>query len=287
MTLSSLPAHTQSSVTTLRSAAFRFCVSRAQKARKSMLRKRWMPAQTFSLPSVLSQTAGKKKEKTLHSFADHLQKVYTLGAHTNLVSEAKQQAGSARAQQMNTLLGPLQSLELPKNKAKKTQPLTLVHKDTAKSMQRFYPVGKAVYPSYGCLRVTSVANNCFVTITDVWGKSFTQGSTGSVGFSSKQRLSHPAFSLGMHMAKKALQGGMKTFLLVLGGPGKSTGAAQAGILKVVQRHWKAARKENLIPTFKRGGTILLKAVPHNGCRLPARRRKRRKTKVRPLKVGKF
>jgi hypothetical protein len=31
----------------------------------------------------------------------------------------------------------------------------------------------------------------------------------------------------------------------------------------------------------------LKSIPHNGCRLPARRRKRRKTKVRPLKVGKF
>ena len=266
----------------LRAPAIRALRLKAMKTRKLLLMKRWNPG-AFNVGS--SQVNPLKNKKGNKAFFNAYREILLN------VFRTQRKEGYNRADLLSKTLGPVLDVKTQKkgfkNKKDKTSDVVLLHKETAKFSQRFYPVGKAVFPSYGIIRVTTVSNNCFVGITDVWGKSYAHGSTGSISDKTMKVLSQPAFQLGMKMARKAMQGGMKTFLLVMGGPGKSAGAAQGGIMKVVQRHWKAARKENLLPTFKRAGTIFLKSIPHNGCRLPARRRKRRKTKVRPLKVGKF
>lgn len=275
----------------LRAPAIRALRLKAMKIRKLLLMKRWNPkALHVDCSSQVNFLKNKKKAflKTYVYILDHVCKNQFKEKHTH---DDFTRANLHRANQMSKTLGPVLNVKTQKKgftkKKEKKYNVVLLHKETAKFSQRFIPVGKAVFPSYGIIRVTTVSNNCFVGITDVWGKSYAHGSTGSLSDKNMKVFSQPAFQLGMKMAMKAMQGGMKTFLLVMGGPGKSAGAVQGGIMKVVQRHWKAARKENLLPTFKRAGTIFLKSIPHNGCRLPARRRKRRKTKVRPLKVGKF
>ena len=276
----------------LRAPAIRALRLKAMKTRKLLLMKRWNPGAFNVGSSQVNPLKNKKGNKAFfNAYREILLNVFRTQRKEGYNRADFVHANVHRANQLSKTLGPVLDVKTQKkgfkNKKEYTSDVVLLHKETAKFSQRFYPVGKAVFPSYGIIRVTTVSNNCFVGITDVWGKSYAHGSTGSISDKTMKVLSQPAFQLGMKMARKAMQGGMKTFLLVMGGPGKSAGAAQGGIMKVVQRHWKAARKENLLPTFKRAGTIFLKSIPHNGCRLPARRRKRRKTKVRPLKVGKF
>nr|YP_008999845.1 ribosomal protein S11 [Prasinoderma coloniale]AGW52221.1 ribosomal protein S11 [Prasinoderma coloniale] len=290
----------------LRSMALQALRLRAKRIRHLVLRRHWSPA--GSLPST---TLGGRKGSSLHwylsgqnlveedssranfceedfPYKTRLQTLYTEGLETLSVSKtgtlqenawATLQSGRARAQASNF------SETLPTLGTQEGIDTHLLHKEEARFHARFYAQQKNRFPAYGCLHVTSVANNCFLGITDIWGQSLHHASTGSIGFTQKQRLTHPAFALGMKMAREAFQGGMKYFLLVVSGPGRGGSAAQAGITKVVQRHWKAARKEGVHPTFKRVGTLFVKKAPHNGCRLPAQRRKRRKTKVRPLRLG--
>ena len=109
--------------------------------------------------------------------------------------------------------------------------------------------------------MTTVHNNCFLGITDIWGRSFSRTSTGSLGIHPKTTTDTPSLCSWNEMAKEAFQGGMKSFLLVLSGSGRSGSAAQAGIMKVVQRRWKASRKEGSHPTFKKVGTLFVENTP--------------------------
>lgn len=279
----------------LRSVALQALRLRAKRFRRFILRRHWSPA--GSLPSTI---LGGRKESSMHWYLSgqnavegdflyktRLQALYTGGLETLTSNKdtfqektwATLRSGQARTQTSNF------SDTLPTLGTQEGVDTHLLHKEEARFHARFYAQQKNRFPAYGCLHVTSVANNCFLGITDIWGQSLHHASTGSIGFTQKQRLTHPAFALGMKMAREAFQGGMKSFLLVISGPGRGGPAAQAGIAKVVQRHWKAAQKEGVHPTFKRVGTLFVKKAPHNGCRLPAQRRKRRKTKVRPLRLG--
>lgn len=278
--------------TNLRFFAFQSLRLRAKKVRRFLLRRRWSPSGSLS-SSRLNSWYGVSGKKPYTPYQTNLQTLYTESVNLlDSVSEKNQSLAEGKKDVFPILLSakarvqnPQFSENLPTLEGQEGKKAYLLHKEQARFHARFYPDQKTRFPAYGCLHVTTVHNNCFLGITDIWGRSFSHASTGSLGFTQKQRLTHPAFALGMKMAKEAFQGGMKSFLLVLSGSGRSGSAAQAGIMKVVQRHWKASRKEGSHPTFKKVGTLFVKKTPHNGCRLPAQRRKRRKTKVRPLRLG--
>ncbi len=126
----------------------------------------------------------------------------------------------------------------------------------------------STYPNYGVLRVTSAFNNTFVALTDVWGTTLTQASVGSIGIRHRQRLPGAAYSLVTSIIKTAEDRGMTSLALVLQGPGRAHSACLAAYRAGL------ARSEGRLRSLGARQVLL---VPHNGCRAPTKRRKRRKT----------
>ena len=123
-------------------------------------------------------------------------------------------------------------------------------------------------PQYGVLRVTSAFNNTFAALTDVWGTTLTQKSVGSLGIRHRQRLPGAAFTLIADMVEVAAEKGVTQLALVTQGPGRSHSACLAAYRAGLSRSDGKVRSV---------GARQVLLVPHNGCRAPTKRRKRRKT----------
>lgn len=173
------------------------------------------------------------------------------------------------------------------------QPIRLIPRELGTALGRYQlagPSGKTgkgqdtvEYPTYAVLRVTCAFNNTFVTLTDVWGTSLTHASVGSIGISHRQRLPGAAYALVSHVMKKAQAGGVRFISLVLQGPGR----AHAACLAAYRQSLTQSSGGSSASSSGKGGSLSMVSLgafhkisqPHNGCRAPSKRRKRRKTKT--------
>ena len=172
---------------------------------------------------------------------------------------------------------PIQQASLP---IKAGTPTRILPTTVGLALGRFHPRpedsgktgrGKAetrAFPHYGVLRVTSAFNNTFAALTDVWGTTLTQGSVGSLGIKHRQRLPGAAYTLIASMVEKAAEKGITQLCLIIQGPGRSQSACLAAYRAGLARSNGKVRSV---------GARQILLIPHNGCRAPTKRRKRRKT----------
>ncbi len=110
----------------------------------------------------------------------------------------------------------------------------------------------------GIAHILATFNNTIVTITDKPGNVVAWASCGSAGFSgSKKSTPFAAQVTSESAAKKAIEHGMKTVQVYVKGPGSGRESAI-----------RALQAAGLTISVIRDVT----PIPHNGCRLPKRRR---------------
>ncbi|OGW92323.1 MAG: 30S ribosomal protein S11 [Omnitrophica bacterium RIFCSPHIGHO2_02_FULL_63_14] len=110
----------------------------------------------------------------------------------------------------------------------------------------------------GIAHILATFNNTIVTITDKSGNVIVWASCGSSGFSgSKKSTPFAAQITSENAAKKAIEHGMKTVQVFVKGPGSGRESAI-----------RALQAAGLAISVIRDVT----PIPHNGCRLPKRRR---------------
>ena len=110
----------------------------------------------------------------------------------------------------------------------------------------------------GIAHILATFNNTIVTITDKAGNVIVWASCGSSGFSgSKKSTPFAAQVTSENVAKKAIEHGMKTVQVFVKGPGSGRESAI-----------RALQATGLSISVIRDVT----PIPHNGCRLPKRRR---------------
>ncbi|CAH58317.1 30S ribosomal protein S11 [Ehrlichia ruminantium] len=111
----------------------------------------------------------------------------------------------------------------------------------------------------GVVHIHATYNNIIVTITDQQGHSLVSTSAGAYGFKgSKKATPYAAQETAGHAVKTVVeQNGMKTVSIKVSGPGAGREAAI-----------RAVQACNLNVTSIKDTTKL----PHNGCKLPGRRR---------------
>src|SRR5215207_6108733 len=110
----------------------------------------------------------------------------------------------------------------------------------------------------GVAYIQSSFNNTIVTITDPDGNVLTWGSSGAAGFKGSRKSTPYAAGLAADSAaRKAMEHGMRQVSVFVRGPGsgreaaiRSLQAAGLGISSIVD----------------------ITPIPHNGCRLPKKRR---------------
>ena len=110
----------------------------------------------------------------------------------------------------------------------------------------------------GAAHIRSSFNNTMVTITDLEGNALSWASSGGLGFrGSRKSTPYAAQTAAETAAKAAMEHGLKTVEVYVKGPGQGREAAiralQTAGLEVVMI-------KDVTP------------IPHNGCRLPKRRR---------------
>ena len=112
--------------------------------------------------------------------------------------------------------------------------------------------------SDGIAHILATFNNTVVTITDKAGNTIVWSSCGSSGFSgSKKSTPFAAQVTAENAAKKAIEHGMKSVQVYVKGPGSG--------------------RESAIRALQAAGLGIsairdVTPIPHNGCRLPKRRR---------------
>lgn len=110
----------------------------------------------------------------------------------------------------------------------------------------------------GYAYIHSTHNNTLITITNVSGDTLTWSSSGSVGFKkSKRSTSYAAQAAAESAAKKAIEIGLESVKIFVKGLGEGRESAIRGI-----------QSGGLNVTLITDTT----SIPHNGCRLPKRRR---------------
>jgi small subunit ribosomal protein S11 len=110
----------------------------------------------------------------------------------------------------------------------------------------------------GVAHVNATFNNTMVTITDAQGNAISWSSAGTMGFKgSRKSTPYAAQMAAEDAAKKAMEHGLKTVEVNVGGPGSGRESAL-----------RALQAAGLTVTTIRDVT----AIPHNGCRPPKRRR---------------
>ena len=110
----------------------------------------------------------------------------------------------------------------------------------------------------GCAYIHSTHNNTLITITNPFGDTLTWSSSGSVGFKkSKRSTSYAAQAAAELAAKKAIEMGLETVKIFVKGLGEGRESAIRGL-----------QTAGLNITLITDTT----SIPHNGCRLPKRRR---------------
>lgn len=110
----------------------------------------------------------------------------------------------------------------------------------------------------GRAHIQSSQNNTIITIADLNGNTLLWSSAGSVGFKgSKRSTSYAAQAAAESVGRKAVQSGIVSVEVLLKGLGDGRESAVRGLLS-------AGLKVTLLKDVT--------PIPHNGCRLPKRRR---------------
>lgn len=110
----------------------------------------------------------------------------------------------------------------------------------------------------GCVYIHSTQNNTLITVTDLNGDTITWSSSGSAGFKkSKRSTSYAAQAAAEIAGKKALDFGIESVKIFVKGLGEGRESAIRGIQSI-------------------GLNVLvitdITPIPHNGCRLPKKRK---------------
>ncbi len=110
----------------------------------------------------------------------------------------------------------------------------------------------------GIAHVNSTFNNTMITIADVQGNTISWCSAGVMGFKGSRKSTPYAAQVAAEEAgKKAMEHGMKTLEVYVKGPGSGR-----------ESSLRALQSMGFVVTVIRDVT----KIPHNGCRLPKRRR---------------
>ena len=110
----------------------------------------------------------------------------------------------------------------------------------------------------GVAHINSTFNNTLITISDAQGNAISWSSAGSMGFKGSRKSTPYAAQVAAEDAgRKALEHGVKTLEVIVRGPGSGRESAL-----------RALQAAGFTITSIRDVT----PIPHNGCRLPKRRR---------------
>ena len=110
----------------------------------------------------------------------------------------------------------------------------------------------------GAAHIHSSFNNTIVSVTDVAGNVIAWGSAGGLGFKgSRKSTPFAAGEVAETAAKKAMEHGLKTVEVFVKGPGSGR---EAAIRALQTAGLEISSIKDVTP------------IPHNGCRLPKRRR---------------
>jgi len=136
-------------------------------------------------------------------------------------------------------------------------PVVETKKDADKSGVVRKKKGKKQVPN-GVVHIQSSFNNTIVTITDVSGNAVAWSSSGSKGFKGSRKSTPFAAQLAAEdAARKAMDQGMRSVVVLVNGPGSGRESALRAISQV---GLKVSLIRDVTP------------IPHNGCRPPKRRR---------------
>ena len=106
--------------------------------------------------------------------------------------------------------------------------------------------------------ITATFNNTMVTITDTTGNTISWRSAGAMGFRGSRKSTPFAAQVAADdAAKKAMEHGVKTAVVLVRGPGAGR---EAALRALAAAGMKITLVKDVTP------------LPHNGCRPPKRRR---------------
>jgi small subunit ribosomal protein S11 len=112
--------------------------------------------------------------------------------------------------------------------------------------------------AYGVAHIKSSFNNTIVTITDQQGNAIAWASSGNVGFKGSRKSTPFAAQLAAESAaRKAMEHGVRRVDVVVKGPGSGR---ETAIRSIQNTGIEVVGIKDVTP------------IPHNGCRLPKRRR---------------
>ncbi len=112
--------------------------------------------------------------------------------------------------------------------------------------------------SYGVAKIKSSFNNTIITITDQQGNVLSWASSGNVGFKgSRKSTPFAAQQAGEIAARRAMEHGVRKVDVEVKGPGSGR---ETAIRAIQNAGIEVTGIKDVTP------------VPHNGCRLPKRRR---------------
>jgi small subunit ribosomal protein S11 len=129
-----------------------------------------------------------------------------------------------------------------------------VSASSAKIKRRLIPVA--------VVHINATFNNTIITVTDTQGATISWGSAGHVGFKGSRKSTPYAGQMSAEKAmNEAVKYGIKTLTIEV----KGVGAGRESALRAVGT---VAEQNQIAVTAVKDVT----PVPHNGCRMPKRRR---------------
>lgn len=112
--------------------------------------------------------------------------------------------------------------------------------------------------THGVAHIKSSFNNTIITITDQQGNALSWASAGNVGFKgSRKSTPYAAQMAAEQAARRAMEHGVRKVDVVVRGPGSGR---ETAIRSIQNTGIEVTGIKDVTP------------VPHNGCRLPKRRR---------------
>lgn len=110
----------------------------------------------------------------------------------------------------------------------------------------------------GVVHIQATFNNTVITFTDMAGNAISWSSAGSKGFRGSRKSTPFAAQVAADVAaRKAVENGMKSAVVLVKGPGSGR---EAALRAVAAAGIKVTLVKDVTP------------LPHNGCRPPKRRR---------------
>ncbi len=110
----------------------------------------------------------------------------------------------------------------------------------------------------GVVHIQATFNNTVITFTDMAGNAISWSSAGSKGFRGSRKSTPFAAQVAADVAaRKAVENGMKSAVVMVKGPGSGR---EAALRAVAAAGIKVTLVKDVTP------------LPHNGCRPPKRRR---------------